>query len=408
MAEYLIQDETLKLLATGIRQKGGITAELTPKDMIKNLFALETETDTGLTSGVNFYDYDGTLLHSYTLKEAQELTALPEAPTHDGITFAGWTHTLEKVNDTLTTLDVGATYNSESTQMTINLTEPTTFSFYFEQSISDDTSIDWGDGSTAETLSETGAVCASHSYAAAGEYVIKLTSAEGEIEFGIANDKYATLTYNGDGVNGNTFGAFIGSGEPNANALLVTRIVLGNNVRMGNGHYTVSSTKVVYSSEFYHCENLESLIISVGVNQIGTETFRECHKLKCVIIHKNVDFARYSFRACIGMTKVIFASGFWFNGSYGEGAFYGCSALESIDLPPAVTETVGSAFYGCTALKRIHCRSKTPPSFGSRTFKNVPSSCVMYVPLFSVDAYTDTITNGYSQYEGKIKGEPTL
>src|SRR5574344_498215 len=30
---------------------------------------------------VNFYDYDGTLLYSYTLAEAQALTALPDQPT---------------------------------------------------------------------------------------------------------------------------------------------------------------------------------------------------------------------------------------------------------------------------------------------------------------------------------------
>ena len=36
---------------------------------------------------VNFYDYDGTLVASYSLSEAQSLTALPDGPTHDGLTF---------------------------------------------------------------------------------------------------------------------------------------------------------------------------------------------------------------------------------------------------------------------------------------------------------------------------------
>jgi hypothetical protein len=34
---------------------------------------------------VTFYDYDGTLLHSYTVKEAQALTELPELPKQKGL-----------------------------------------------------------------------------------------------------------------------------------------------------------------------------------------------------------------------------------------------------------------------------------------------------------------------------------
>ena len=36
---------------------------------------------------VNFYDYDGKLLYSYTLAEAQSLAALPAAPDHSSDTI---------------------------------------------------------------------------------------------------------------------------------------------------------------------------------------------------------------------------------------------------------------------------------------------------------------------------------
>ena len=39
---------------------------------------------------VRFYDYDGTLVASYTLKEAQKLTSLPYGPNHEGLIFQGW------------------------------------------------------------------------------------------------------------------------------------------------------------------------------------------------------------------------------------------------------------------------------------------------------------------------------
>lgn len=43
---------------------------------------------------VNFYDYDGTLLHSYTDQEALALTSLPENPSHSGLTAQGWNWSL--------------------------------------------------------------------------------------------------------------------------------------------------------------------------------------------------------------------------------------------------------------------------------------------------------------------------
>lgn len=59
MAEYLIQDNTLKNLATAIREKAGITDEMTAEDMIKNIYLLETDTDTGAPAyGVTFYDWE--------------------------------------------------------------------------------------------------------------------------------------------------------------------------------------------------------------------------------------------------------------------------------------------------------------------------------------------------------------
>ena len=33
---------------------------------------------------VNFFDYDGTLLYSYTWEEAKNLTELPPLPKHEG------------------------------------------------------------------------------------------------------------------------------------------------------------------------------------------------------------------------------------------------------------------------------------------------------------------------------------
>ena len=43
---------------------------------------------------VNFYDYDGSIVASYTAAEFAELTAMPNNPTHTGLTSQGWTWSL--------------------------------------------------------------------------------------------------------------------------------------------------------------------------------------------------------------------------------------------------------------------------------------------------------------------------
>ena len=39
---------------------------------------------------VNFYDYDGTIVESYTTAEFADISALPTNPTHTGLTAQGW------------------------------------------------------------------------------------------------------------------------------------------------------------------------------------------------------------------------------------------------------------------------------------------------------------------------------
>ena len=45
---------------------------------------------------VNFYDYDGMVVHSYTAKEFLELQDMPGNPAHKGLVSQGWNWTLEK------------------------------------------------------------------------------------------------------------------------------------------------------------------------------------------------------------------------------------------------------------------------------------------------------------------------
>lgn len=72
---------------------------------------------------VNFFDYDGTLLYSYSWDEAKELTKLPALPVHDGLEVREWNYTLEDIREqgtenTIGKADVGAcVYDGEGEQM---------------------------------------------------------------------------------------------------------------------------------------------------------------------------------------------------------------------------------------------------------------------------------------------------
>lgn len=47
-------------------------------------------------NAVNFRDYDGTIVQSYSAADFAALTAMPENPSHDGLTSQGWNWTLAK------------------------------------------------------------------------------------------------------------------------------------------------------------------------------------------------------------------------------------------------------------------------------------------------------------------------
>ena len=64
-------------------------------------------------SDVNFYDYDGRIIASYTLAEAQALTKLPDPPKHKGLVFQGWNWSLEDVNLLTDPMDIGPNYTTD-------------------------------------------------------------------------------------------------------------------------------------------------------------------------------------------------------------------------------------------------------------------------------------------------------
>ena len=131
---------------------------------------------------VNFYDYDGTLLYSYTLAEVQEMSELPPLPTQDGLICQGWTWTLDDLKVYAKPNDIMPYYITEDGATWYDLENDVgrdiavTFRW---RPLGGTVSLDFGDGSeiytdTSTTAGNTAEI--THVYAP-GKYRAKLTGA---------------------------------------------------------------------------------------------------------------------------------------------------------------------------------------------------------------------------------------
>ena len=220
-------------------------------------------TSDAVMKDVNFYDYDGTLVASYTLAEAQELTTLPDGPTHDGLTFQGWNWSLADLKTTNRKMNVGAMYITDDgkTRIYIRLEEGRT-SPMLGACPNGTVTVDWGDGTTPDTLTGTSTTTVkwtpNHAYAAPGEYVIKLT-VDGTM--GFYGD---SSSYGGSGI------LRYSSSDDNRNRVYQNIV---QKIEIGNGITSVGD------SAFYYCYSLSSITIPDSVTSIASSTFYNCYSV---------------------------------------------------------------------------------------------------------------------------------
>ena len=446
MAYRKVNDISLASVADAIRAKGGTSDALVfPDGFVSAISAIQTgggggEAPHAKWNDVTFMDYDGTVLYSYTLAEAQALTELPALPSRDGLVCQGWNWTLEAIKALNRPVTVGAMYITDdgATRLHIRIaaTGRMTVPLYIGQTVANGVSIDWGDGSTAETLAGTGNVNTSHTYAEPGDYVISLAPNDGcTLSLGANSTSYCVMGPTG------------GAGTVYRNML--QDVSIGENVASITGYafqycyslasitipdgftyinsnafescYSLASITIpdgvtdINSNAFYKCYSLASIAIPDGLSYIGSSAFYGCYSLASITIPDSVtsisgnafdscyslasitipdgvtDIGTYAFHSCYSLASITIPDGVTDIGTY---TFYSCYSLASIAIPDGVTSIKKMAFLDCQGMRYYDFSACTdiPTLSNTNAFNNIPSDCQMLIPSALFDAWS-TATN---------------
>lgn len=404
MALVTTDNANYSAIAEAIRAKTGGTDTYTPDQMAAAIRGIQAGggnyTPSASPQDVNFFDYDGTLVASYTLADAQTLAALPDGPTHDGLVFQGWNWSLEAVKALTRPMNVGAVYITDDgkTRLHIRVWDKarSNVPLYISQTVANGVTIDWGDGSPAETLTGTGNVITAHAYADPGDYTISLSVADGCI-LGLGHSSSSYCVMGNAGNNGKVY------------CNLLQEVHIGANMTKINGY------------AFQWCSSLTSITIPNGVTNTGIYTFTNCSSLKSITIPSSVtDIYNCMLDYCYSLTSITIPNGVASIGgivfnqcfslatmtipdgvtSIGNSAFGNCCSLTSITIPDSVISIGNNAFINCYGMAEYHLKPATPPALGNTSvFGNIPSDCVIYVPRGSLEAYqTDTNWATYADY----------
>lgn len=268
---------------------------------------------------ISFYDYDGTLLYSYTVEEANALTALPAGPTHEGLVFDGWNWSLEDVKSLTRPMDIGAMFATDdgTTRIYLHLEKGHT-DITFNICVNGTVTVNWGDGTAYDTLTGTDLTVKQwtpvHNYTFPGDYIIKLTvNGEAQLEESFSKLKSKQLRNS------------------------ISKIEIGTNIIIG------------YDA-FYFCSSLLNVTIPSSITSLGEYAFDCCHSLLSVTIPSGVEtLEEGTFYECLSILNITIPKSVTYLSS---DVFELCASLQSITLPDSITR-IGGDFGKCSSLSNI-------------------------------------------------------
>ena len=381
-------------VADAIRTKKGTQSTLQASSFDTEILSIPSgaEPTDVIEKDVNFYDYDGTRVYSYTKTEFLALEEMPANPTHTGLTAQGWNWTYQNAITYVTNngiLDVGQMYitSDGKTRIYLSLTSDTLDLYLTLGRISDNgvVTVNWGDNSSTEEMTHS-LETLNHTYSAVGDYVITLSHTEGTtfrlvdeiINNGVTNSYYNPETQ------------YVNMKYKQC----ITKVEIGAAVdRFTSAALRYSQIKSINlptnitSCEndcFAYCYNLKGIVIPTSITSINPGTdgwFRAdtnlkycilpdtltsisgssytlsmwngCSQLKSMIIPISMTTLPNGFFYNLGIKKAIIPTNITqMSDSYYAGTFQQCSQLEEVSIAPTMTKIGWRTFQGCYSLKQ--------------------------------------------------------
>ena len=437
MAFRKVNDDNLVTIANAIRAKSGTSEPLGfPDGFVNAISAIQGggATPSAKWNDVTFIDYDGSVLYSYSLEEAQALTELPALPSHSGLICQGWNWSLESIKSLNHPVTVGAMYITDDGATRLHIRIATvhrmTVPLYIGQTVENGVTINWGDGSSAQSLPGIGDVNTTHTYAEPGDYIISLTPDDGCVLSIGQNDNFhcilGTFEDNEQIYCNMLQSVFIGRNVTSINndafncCYNLLSITIPNGITsIGNYAFfdchSLSSitipdsvTSIGYSFRWCYnlssitipnsvtsidsmvsdCYNLSSITIPDSVTFIGDYRFGSCYNLSNVIFLNSIDLIdKYAFKDCYNLSSITIPDSVKTIGYY---AFANCYNLSSIIIPNSVTSIDNYAFNGCYGMRYYDFSTCTsiPTLLGNNAFSDISSDCQMLIPSALFDEWS--------------------
>lgn len=295
-------------------------------------------------NSLNLYDWEGTLLQSYSYAEAQALESLPQSSgvTHELMTFQEWHWSLSDIKTWLTAhphgqLDVGAIYTT---------TDGQDHNYWDNPRLTYNNLISMQKRGSALPPSTT-----------FSDYY---------------NLTYISISKNTTNVKSNLFASL-----PNLQFVALPSTVTN-----------------IYERAFQRCHSFESILIPNSVSSISNNAFLECYNLKNIVLPKNLTtITQYCFGACTSLKNIYIPKGVT---KLEANSFYDCTALDKICIPSSVIAIENNAFVFSYSLNDIVIEGK--PSLANATFRECPSTVRFYAYRDNL-SYFQSATNWSTYYD---------
>lgn len=338
---------------------------------------------------VNFYDYDGTRVYSYTAQEFLALDSMPANPTHDGLTAQGWNWDLSDAKTQVTqlgALDVGQMYitSDGKTRVYININTTGTVYPYLALYINGSVTVDWGDGSATDTMTGTSdtetIVNKKHTYSKMGNYVITITPSE--------NTTFTFASYNGISLLISATGNSSSASSSNHNYDNFRTLV--QKIEIGSGVNSISND----NGRLY---GLKTITMPSSITSIGTGFLANSYNIEYITVPKNItqiknNFGNQSNLKNISIPKIT---------SIGD---YFTSNICNITLPYTLT-TIGNYFKPTNRGKVVIPNSVTSVGTYFQQNNNVVTEVIVSENLTTIPDYF--IFSSYSVSNVKFLGDIT-